>query len=125
MSEIEEIEELKTPLTKKKTSKKNNDVVNEELPMIPPPPKEKIPRSEKQRKQFELAIVKRKENLDKRIIDKKIEASKLLLEKGIIVNPKKLYNAPKHADDDIIKKEEVIEKKPRTFIIKDESSDED
>ena len=84
---VKENSENDVPLTKVKGQKKTkvieetiNEPENLENIAVTKPKKEKKPRSEKQKAQFQQVFNKRKEILEKKNLDKKIEASKLLLQ---------------------------------------------
>ena len=84
---VKENSENDVPLTKVKGQKKTkvieetiNEPENLENITVIKPIKEKKPRSEKQKAQFQQVFNKRKELLEKKNLDKKIEASKLLLQ---------------------------------------------
>ena len=61
--------------------------IKEEEPIIKP--KQKRERSLKQKEQFETVKEKRRQNIDKKIEDKKIEALKLMLRNEILEDVKK------------------------------------
>jgi len=77
-----------------------SEIVDNEVPLLKK--KEKKPRSEKQIAQFEILKQKRKENIDKKILEKKVEASKLLLSIG----------EKKVEDEKPVKKEEKKKEEP-------------
>ena len=83
-STVKENSDNDVPLTKQKGMKKEkviDEIINKPKITITKPIKEKKPRSEKQKAQFELVAKKRKESIEQKNMEKKIMASKLLLEK--------------------------------------------
>lgn len=125
------------PLTKTKTKGRpkkvcGDDAVGEELPPIPP--KTKKPRSDKQVEAFAKAQEKVKANRAKKLEDKKIEASKLLLEKGIELPSKqtieKIALPPVEKENDEVeivhvKKHKPKPKKKKIIVYHDNSSSEE
>lgn len=98
------------PLTRTKGQKITKQIINEES--MTKPTKEKKPRSEKQIEQFKQAQQKRKEAIDKRNTEKKIEASKILLANNIPLPAQqkiKQVPTPTHDNDN----EEVLTTKTK------------
>ena len=78
-----EHEQIETPLLKKKSNnKKNEDIKNEDI-KIEKIEKIKKPRSEKQIEQFKKVAERRTQKIEEHNYNKKIEASKLLMEDTI------------------------------------------
>lgn len=154
---VKENSEREVPLTRQKGQKYLivDEVVNAPVENITvtKPMKEKKPRSEKQKAQFEQVFNKRKELIEKKKLEKKIEASKLLLEHepeykvpstprtphiiDAVPEKLKLKKEPKiievhsdNSDDDsdesviIIKKKSKTKKAKKKKIIIEESSEE-
>ena len=109
----------------------NNDAENIEREKIVPLEKPKKPRSEKQIEQFKKIAEKRKENVEKKKLEKKIEASKLLLEHDVKLNDKKKKEPIVLQSDSSDSEPEIIvvsKKKPKKKPIKieiEESSTEE
>ena len=110
---VKENSENDVPLTKVKGQKKTkvieeitNEPENLDNITVTKPKKEKKPRSEKQKAQFQQVFNKRKEILEKKNLDKKIEASKLLLQHDPEFMNKQKTEEPltPHIDDVVIKK---------------------
>ena len=59
------------------------NIETEKIVPLEKPKKQPKPRSEKQLVQFQMIAAKRKENIEKKKLEKKIEASKLLLEHDV------------------------------------------
>ena len=136
MSDNTDIEN-NVPLEKTKTIKP----VKEVIPEVQPPTKPKKPRTDKQKTQFQQVMTKRQENIEKKKLEKKIEASKLLVEKdpeflkqlkepltptfeqvGKIRN-KKIVESESESDESVI----IIKRKPKpkkkkTIIIEESES---
>jgi predicted DNA-binding protein (UPF0251 family) len=94
--------------------------------------KRKQPRTEAQLKHFENMRIKRQENIEKEKLNKKIEASKVLLENDLKVVPKKEKKVVKKVVEESSDEEEVIiiekkKKKPKQkrIIIEESSSEEE
>jgi hypothetical protein len=90
------------------------------------------PRSEAQLQHFENMRIKRQENIEKSKLNKKIEASKVLLENDLKVVPKKEKKVVKKVVEESSDEEEVIiiekkKKKPKQkrIIIEESSSEEE
>jgi hypothetical protein len=79
------------PLTKPKGRKVIISEVakdtTEQLEQVKKPRKKMPPKTEKQMQQFQVAMQKRKESIENKKLEKKIEASKLLLQYGITPTP--------------------------------------
>ena len=86
--------------------------------------KRKQPRTEAQLKHFENMRKKREDNLKQKLLDKKIEASKILLEND--VKPKKKAKPEESDEEEVIIIEKKKKQKPKTkrIIIEESSSDE-
>jgi hypothetical protein len=110
------MEDTNVPLTRSKgdkTIQQKPEPVPETIPVVPPtkPVKEKKPRAPKtpaQLEAFQKAMQKRKANIEIKKQEKKVEASKILLENDI-------------------KPKEVVKKsrKPRTVVIEESESDDE
>jgi hypothetical protein len=135
MEEVEEntINDYEVPLTKTKGRPKKVKPVEVEISDVKPVKK---PRTEKQIEAFAKAQETVKANRAKKLEEKKVEASKLLLEKGIELPSKKsvekiiLPPAPDLEEDHefiYLKKEKKQKPKPKKKIIvyHDSSSDDD
>lgn len=123
----------------KEISKINDEQIDDNNIPLLKPLKEKKPRppkTAKQIEQFENARLKRQEILKEKNLNKKLEASKLLLEHGYtlpekkeVINEKPKVIKPDDSDDEsdnevvIIKKKKKPKKK--TYIIEESSEDED
>lgn len=116
---VKESSENDVPLTKVKGQKKAtvieepinepNKTENQENITVTKPKKEKKPRSEKQKAQFEQVFNKRKELLEKKKLEQKIEASKLLLQHDPeFMNKQKVVEplTPHIDDTGVVKKKE-------------------
>jgi len=98
------------------------------------PKKERKPRSENQKEQFKKAAIKRTENIAKSKEDKRVEAAKLLLSKGIKI-PKQEPETESESESEeeivVVKKKREIKPKPkdkrkkRVVIEYSDSSDSD
>ena len=139
------MENLKTQ-TKQKSQKKSPLVIvetdSEELSeVIEEPPKQekkakkekpvkedkrKQPRTEAQLKHFENMRKKREDNLKQKLLDKKIEASKILLENDVKPKGKKTKPIEESDEEEVIIIEKKKKQKPKTkrIIIEESSSDE-
>jgi hypothetical protein len=139
------MENLKTQ-TKQKSQKKSPLVIvetdSEELSeVIEEPPKQekkmkkekpvkedkrKQPRTEAQLKHFENMRKKREDNLKQKLLDKKIEASKILLENDVKPKSKKTKPIEESDEEEVIIIEKKKKQKPKTkrIIIEESSSDE-
>jgi hypothetical protein len=116
---VKENSDSEGPLTKVKGLKTNklidesvnetNKPENTENITITKPKKEKKPRSEKQKAQFQQVFNKRKEILEKKNLEKKIEASKLLLQhEPEFINKQKIIEpVTPPIDENVIKKKKV------------------
>jgi hypothetical protein len=71
--------EINVPLEKKKIIKEVQPPLEDTIENIKPK-KEKKPRTEKQKTQFQEVFNKRKENIEKKKMEKRVEASKLLVQ---------------------------------------------
>ena len=121
------------PLTKVKGQKKDkviDETINElkitensENITVTKPKKEKKPRSEKQKAQFQQVFNKRKEILEKKKLEQKIEAGKLLLQHDPEFMNKRNIVEPltPHIDETAIIKKK---KEPKIVEINDESDNE-
>ena len=127
---VKENSENDVPLTKVKGQKKTkviddepSKIENSENITVTKPQKEKKPRSEKQKAQFQQVFNKRKEILEKKNLDKKIEASKLLLQHDPeFINKQKIVEPlTPHIDDVVIKKK----KEPKIIEMSDSDNDSD
>ena len=127
---VKENSENDVPLTKLKGQKKTkviddepSKIENSENITVTKPQKEKKPRSEKQKAQFQQVFNKRKEILEKKNLDKKIEASKLLLQHDPeFINKQKIVEPlTPHIDDVVIKKK----KEPKIIEMSDSDNDSD
>lgn len=92
--------------------------------------KTKKVRSEKQVEQFKQIVNKRKENIEKKKLEKKIEASKLLLQHDVkISEPKKKVIAKEESESDNNSEPEIVivskKKKKKPIKIAIEESDEE
>lgn len=131
-----------TPLTKQKQkqTKKTDEPINvEPINVEPDKPIKKVrkPKTQKQLDQFKKVVEARKNNIDKRIIDKKIEASKFLLSQGLpIEKPKEKpkiikKNNDLHESDTDSSDEQVIiikkkkKKKKKIIVMEDTDSETD
>jgi len=97
---------------------KDNQEIQEDLSNISleKPKREKEPRTERQLAHFENMAQKRRENIEKKKLDKKIESAKLLIEHDIQVAP-----TPSPSPVKSKKKKEIVEKVEEE---EDESDDE-
>lgn len=131
---VKENSDNEVPLTKVK-GQKNTKVIEEPINepnksenleniTVTKPQKEKKPRSEKQKAQFEQVFNKRKEILEKKKLEQKIEASKLLLQHDPeFMNKQKIVEPlTPHIDDVpvVVKKK----KEPKIVEINDETDNE-
>jgi len=125
---VKENSENDVPLTKVKGQKKikviddePSKIENSENITVTKPKKEKKPRSEKQKAQFQHVFNKRKEILEKKNLEKKIEASKLLLQHDPeYINKQKIVEPlTPHIDDVVIKKK----KEPKIIEMSDSDND--
>ena len=135
----------KSQLTKEDSSESESDIdIQEEIEklaaaqkVVNKPEKEDKrktkPRTEAQLKHFENMRLKRQENIEKSKLNKKIEASKVLLENDLKVVPKKEKKTIKKVVEESSDEEEeviIIEKKKRKprqkrIIIEESSSEEE
>jgi len=135
----------KSKLTKEDSSESESDIdIQEEIEklaaaqkVVNKPDKEDKrktkPRTEAQLKHFENMRIKRQENIEKSKLNKKIEASKVLLENDLKVVPKKEKKTIKKVVEESSDEEEeviIIEKKKRKpkqkrIIIEESSSEEE
>ena len=135
----------KSQLTKEDSSESESDIdIQEEIEklaaaqkVVNKPEKEDKrktkPRTEAQLKHFENMRIKRQENIEKSKLNKKIEASKVLLENDLKVVPKKEKKSIKKVVEESSDEEEeviIIEKKKRKprqkrIIIEESSSEEE
>jgi len=108
-------EEIEEPPKQEKKAKKEKPVKED---------KRKQPRTEAQLKHFENMRKKREDNLKQKLLDKKIEASKILLEND--VKPKKKAKPEESDEEEVIIIEKKKKQKPKTkrIIIEESSSDE-
>ena len=117
----------KSPLTKKQIEEESSsdELVEELKPKIDKRTKKE--RSEKQLQHTENMRKKRFENIEKAKLNKKIEASKILLEND--VKPKKkIIKEPESESEEeviIIEKKKKPKKKTKRIIIEESSSDEE
>ena len=88
--------------------------------------KRKQPRTEAQLKHFENMRKKREDNLKQKLLDKKIEASKILLENDVKPKSKKTKPIEESDEEEVIIIEKKKKQKPKTkrIIIEESSSDE-
>ena len=125
---VKENSENDVQLTKVKGQKKTqviddapSKIENLENIAVTKPKQEKKPRSEKQKAQFQQVFNKRKEILEKKNLEKKIEASKLLLQHDPeFINKQKIIEPLTPHNDDV-----VIKKKKEPKIIEMSDSDND
>ena len=128
---VKENSDNEVPLTKVK-GQKNTKVIDEPINepnksenleniTVTKPQKEKKPRSEKQKAQFEQVFNKRKEILEKKKLEQKIEASKLLLQHDPeFMNKQKIVEPlTPHIDDVPV----VLKKKKEPKIIEMSETD--
>lgn len=122
---VKENSENDVPLTKAKGQKKAKvieETINEpENITVTKPKKEKKQRSEKQKAQFQQVFDKRKEMIEKKNLEKKIEASKLLLQHDpeFMNKDKKVEPLTPHIDDVVIKQK----KTPKIVEMSESDSD--
>jgi hypothetical protein len=114
-TDSEELSEvIEEPPKQEKKAKKEKPVKED---------KRKQPRTEAQLKHFENMRKKREDNLKQKLLDKKIEASKILLEND--VKPKKKAKPEESDEEEVIIIEKKKKQKPKTkrIIIEESSSD--
>ena len=123
MEEIEENENVQNaPLTKQKGRPKKVVEISDAIPA-------KKERTEKQKEAFAKAQETVKANRAKKLEDKKVEASKLLLEKGIkLPSVVREVDPPEEPENEIIyvkkPREKPKPKKKKIIVYQDESSEE-
>lgn len=133
-SQQNEDDDDNTPLTKPKRQAKKA-VITEGLQkeQVVKPRKKMPPKTEKQMQQFQVAMQKRKESIEKKKLEKKIEASKLLLQHGITPTPTNTPTKPtkvakkvvavseESSDEEIVI--QTVKKPKKKRVIKVEVSD--
>lgn len=121
--------EREVPLTRQKGQKHlvDDEVVSKPVEniTITKPTKEKKPRSEKQKAQFEQVFNKRKELIEKKKLEKKIEASRLLLQHDPDYKVPSTPRTPQIDDTVPDAKKLKPKKEPKIIEVHSDNSDDD
>jgi hypothetical protein len=125
-------DDYETPLTKQPKHKvKTNEIKIEEKQIINEK-KPRKPKTEKQLEQFKKVVEARKKKVEETKLQKKVEASKLLLSQGYHIKdkkPKPEINETSSSSEEeqviVVKKKKKASKKKKVIVVEESDSDSD